>query len=432
MNDAFAQADDLLAFIDASPTPYHVVRETARRLELAGFRHLDEGDAWKLDRGEKVYVVRSDSSIAAFELGSAAPEEAGFHLVGAHTDSPTLRVKPQPAGTKVGFSQLGVEVYGGVLLSTWLDRDLSLAGRVVVREKNGSLGRHLIDFKIPMARVPNLAIHLNREVNTAGLILNPQTHMVPVIGLADSAENVPALLAAEVARVTRSPARPEDVLGWDLSFYTTERSARGGSQGEFLFAPRLDNLASSHAALCALTSSGGSRPRTRGFVLYDHEECGSRSAQGAGSSMLRSCLERIVGNPGSSFARAISRSFLISADMAHAGHPNYSDKHEPMHMPLLGKGPVIKSNSNQSYATDGESLAFFESVCQSAKVKTQRFVTRTDLACGSTIGPITAASLGIKTVDVGNPMLSMHSAREMAASSDVAPMIDALAAFYSC
>ena len=425
-------ADDLLAYVDASPTPYHACAETVRRLVAAGFRALDERESWALSPGEKVYVTRGDTSVLAFVIGGVPVERAGFHLVGAHTDSPNLRLKPRPEVTKNGLHTLGVEPYGGVLYHTWLDRDLSLAGRVLVQHGTG-LATHLVRFDRPMARVPSLAIHLNRGVNTDGLILNAQQHLPPLLGLeALGPLDVRALVAARLGE-TGHPTSGEDILGFDLSLYDVVPSTRSGLHGELLHAPRLDNLASCHAALSALLAVDGPREATRGVVLYDHEECGSRSAQGADSPLLRSMLERLVlaqEHRADSLHRALARSFFISADMAHAVHPNYADKHEPTHMPHLGRGPVIKSNSSQSYATDGESWATFESLCRRANVKPQHFVTRSDLGCGSTIGPITAAQLGIRTVDVGNPMLSMHSIRELCAASDVAQMIAVLKAFF--
>ncbi len=432
--DTDAAAKDLLDYIDASPTPYHVVKETVRRLTAAGYRALDEREPWSLKPGDRVYVTRGDTSIAAFQLGHTPVDRAGFRLVGSHTDSPNLRLKPNAPVTKVGLQQLGVEIYGGVLLHTWTDRDLSLAGRVIALV-NGRPEHLLVDFRRPLLRVPNLAIHLNRGVNTDGLKLNPQEHMVPVLSLESAgAVDLKAMLAAELTR-GGTRVEPGDLLGYDLCLYDTQPSTRSGAHGEFLHAPRLDNLASCHSALSALLATPESRTTTAGVVLYDHEECGSRSAQGAASPFLRDLLERIVqahsdGRP-DAWHRAIRHSYLVSADMAHAVHPNYASLHEPKHQPHLGAGPVIKSNVNQSYATDGESWAFFAALCREAGVTPQHFVTRTDLGCGSTIGPITAGQLGIRTVDVGNPMLSMHSIREMAAAADVSAMIAVLRRFFA-
>ena len=413
---------DLLEYIDASPTPFHAVAETVNRLDAHGYRALEETEPWHINPGDKVYVVRGGGSIAAFHMGSAPTHEAGFHLVGAHTDSPNLRVKPNPELKQVGYGQLGVEPYGGVLLHTWLDRDLSLAGRALLADGSA----RLVDFGRELLRVPSLAIHLNRKVNTEGLKLNAQKHMAPIVTLNDDGGmDLRALLAEELGDV-----KDEDVLAWDLMAYDLQPATRSGARREFIHAARIDNLASCHAAVTALTASESDAENTRGVVLYDHEEVGSRSAQGAASDFLRSCLQRLSGDSAEDYHRAVARSFLISADMAHAVHPNYTDLHEPMHQPKLGGGPVVKINVNQAYATDGESWASFERWARDADVSTQRFVVRSDLACGSTIGPITAAELGIRTVDAGNPMLSMHSCREVAAAADVPKMIDVMKRFF--
>ena len=316
---------------------------------------------------------------------------------------------------------------------TWLDRDLTIAGRVTLAIDGGTETR-LVDFERPLLRVPNLAIHLYRELNQEGLKLNAQRHLSPLLGLGDDADFV-ELLCAELGREGAMVDR-DQVLAFDLMTYDTQRSVRSGANGEFIHAPRLDNLASSHAGIEALIRAGAAGPSaaTRVVVLYDHEEVGSRSTQGAGGTFLADTLERIAigarGSDAESMARAVSRSWLISADMAHAIHPNYADRHEPGHRPKLGAGPVIKTNSNQAYATDAESAGFFASLCARVGVTPQNFVTRSDLGCGSTIGPISAARVGIRTVDVGNPMLSMHSVREMAASADVDPMVKVLAEFF--
>lgn len=416
------EVTDLLAYIDAGPSPFHAVLETKRRLLAQGFRELSERDAWQLSPGERAFVVRDGASLAAFEIGSAPPEEAGVRLIGAHTDSPTLRIKPNPELAREGYRQLGVEVYGGALYSTWLDRDLSIAGRVVLQGEGTTVESALVRLDELVMRIPNLAIHLNRGVNDS-LALNAQQHLVPVVGLGDRAGfSLREQLAKALPQLT-----PERVLGWDLSLFALEPSRLGGLSQELIFAPRLDNLASCHGALRALLDSSGARPHTRAIVLFDHEEVGSQSARGAGSLMLRGLLSRLLEVFGpeteSRLQRTVARSLLLSGDMAHGVHPNYIDRHEPGHRPVLGQGPVIKFNSNQAYGTDGETWALIEQLAASVQAKVQRFVVRSDLGCGSTIGPISAARLGIRTVDVGNPMLSMHSSREMAAATDVEPMI---------
>jgi aspartyl aminopeptidase len=424
---------DLLAFIDRSPTPYHAVAEATRRLRDGAFRELAEGDPWDLSPGDRRYVVRNDGSLVAFQLGSTSPAEGGFRAIGAHTDSPNLRAKPLADASSVGYRQLAVEPYGGVLLHTWLDRDLSLAGRVTLRAPDGPRVV-LLDFERPLLRVPSLAIHLFREIRSEGLKLNAQTHLVPVVGLED-APPLPELVAAELRARELGDVGPEQLLAFDLMTYDVQPAAVSGAGGEFIHAARIDNLASCHAALAALLSAADAGPPdfTRVVVLYDHEEVGSRSAQGAGGTLLLDCLERLVsgfkGGAPQGTARALSRSVLVSADMAHAVHPNYADRHEPGHRPVIGGGPVIKTNASQSYASDARTAGLFADLCAAAGVSPQHFVTRSDLACGSTIGPITAARVGISSVDVGNPMLSMHSCREMAGSADVEPMLRVLRLF---
>ena len=427
---------DLLQFIDRSPTPYHAVAEAARRLAAAGFRALDEAELWELAPGDARYAVRGGGSLLAFVAGERQPAEAGFHFIGAHTDSPNLRVKPRPELSREGVQQLAMEPYGGLLLHTWLDRDLSLAGRVSVAGREGIV-TSLVDFRRPLLRVPSLAIHLQREIVTEGVKLNAQTHGVPVLGLAGGPA-LAELLAAELATAGAPAPAARDVVGFDLMAYDVQPAARAGARGELLFAPRLDNLASCHAAVSALVGARAAAPLpawTNGIVLYDHEEVGSRSAQGAAGTFLADGLGRIVasvkGGAKQGLARAAARSLLISADMAHAVHPNYADKHEPGHRPWLGGGPVLKVNAGQAYAGDAPGLGFVTSLARGCGFEPQHFVTRSDLACGSTIGPITAAQVGIRTVDLGNPMLSMHSCRELAAADDVAPLLALLGAFFA-
>ncbi|MBK8251821.1 MAG: M18 family aminopeptidase [Polyangiaceae bacterium] len=417
-------AADLCAFIDASPTPFHAAREAARRLGAGGYTELSERDDFVLSPGDKRFVIRGGSTIVAFAVGTEPAPDAGFRIIGAHTDSPNLRVKPNADASKQGYRQLGVEVYGGALYSTWMDRDLSIAGRVLVR-RDSRVEPVLVDLSKTVCRVPNLAIHLNRGVNTDGLVLNAQKHLAPILGLGKDSEFLKLLARAADDKV-------ENILGYDAMLYGTEKAAIAGVDDELVFAARLDNLGSCHSALRALLASPDA-PHTRVIVLYDHEECGSRSAVGAAGTVLRDVLRRITDatkkastSIEQATVRAISHSLLISADMAHAVHPNYADQHEPQHLPHLGRGMVIKSNSNQSYATNGETAARFTLFCEAAGYEPQRFVVRSDLPCGSTIGPITAAELGIQTVDVGAPMLSMHSCRELAGTLDVHLSIETL------
>src|SRR5450432_3029673 len=385
--DRTPEVADLLAFLDAAVTPYHAVAEASRRLSAAGFRSFREQEPWQVEPGARGFVVRGGGSIIAFEVGAEVPAAAGFVLLGAHTDSPNLRIKPVPDLSSAGYRQLSVEVYGGVLLSTWLDRDLSMAGRIVF----GDGKSQLVDLERAVCRIPNLAIHLNREVNTAGLLLNAQTHIVPVIGLEQDTAGFAELLAECLRGTASSGARVEDVLGFDLCLYDTQRAACAGAHDEFLLSSRLDNLASCHAALGALLGAERGLEATRVVVLYDHEEVGSQSASGARSFFLSDLLERLAlgfsPKDASALTRAISRSLMVSADMAHAVHPNYVDKHDKQHRPMLGGGPVIKVNVNQSYASDGPGAAAFSAACGALEIAPQHFSARNDIACGSTIGP---------------------------------------------
>ena len=423
--DARATALDLLAFIDASPTPAHCCFEAALRLEAAGFERLDEGARWSLHAGAGYYLVRG-GSLLAMRVGTSPAAEAGFRLLGAHTDSPNLRVKPVPDVTCEGVRQLGVETYGGLLAYTWLDRDLGLAGSVVLAGEGpgARLDTRLVRVDRPILRVPSLAIHLNREVRTEGLTLNEQKHLPPVLGLAPEGEpggGLVALLASEL------DVEPDRILSWDLSLMDVVPATLGGVDDAFVFAPRLDNQAMCHASLCALLAAPAG-PACQVVALYDHEEVGSGSAAGAGGNVVEQLLRRVaeVEAPGAeagALPRAIARSYQVSADMAHGVHPNYIDCHEPKHMPRLNGGPVIKINSKQRYATTAWTAGLFEALCRDAEVPVQKFVNRTDLACGSTIGPISAARLGVPTVDVGNAMWSMHSIRETTGAADPARMV---------
>lgn len=422
---------DLLLFLDASPSPWHAVGETVRLLEAAGYRHLDEREEWKVGYGDRVLVTRGGSSLAALEIGTEPTYRAGFRLVGAHTDSPNFRIKPHPDRIKAGQHQLGVEVYGGVLLYTWLDRDLGLAGRVWLR---GESEPRKVQLDRALLRIPSLAIHLDRQVNTEGLLLNPQNHIPPVLALESGGAIRLSELLIEAVRKDGESHESSDLLSYELCTYDITKAALGGARSEYIFSARLDNLASCHASLTALLQPRERTEASRGIFFFDHEECGSQSLKGAESPLLRDLLQRItraLGEPDDALSRAVASSYFVSADMAHAVHPNFADRHDPEHAPHLGAGPVIKWNVNQRYATDGETAAMFERCCRDVEIAPQRFVTRTDLPCGSTIGPITAAQLGIRTVDVGNPMLSMHSCREMGGTADVAKMEAALGAFFA-
>ena len=416
----------LIDFLKASPTPFHATRSMAQRLQAAGFRALDEREPWHTEPGGRYYVTRNDSSIIAFRLGHRAPLDGGLRLVGAHTDSPCLRVKPQPELQRQGFFQLGVEVYGGALLAPWFDRDLSLAGRVTFRE-GGKVQSLLIDFEQPIAVIPNLAIHLNREANQ-GWAINAQTELPPILAQfpGEDSADFRAVLTERLAEEHGISA--DAVLDYELSFYDTQSAAVIGLNQDFIAGARLDNLLSCYAGLQALIDADDEE--TCVLVCTDHEEVGSCSACGADGPFLEQVLRRVLPD-GDAFVRTIQRSLLVSADNAHGVHPNYADKHDGNHGPKLNAGPVIKINSNQRYATNSETAGFFRHLCLENEVPVQSFVVRSDMACGSTIGPITASQLGVRTVDIGLPTFAMHSIRELAGSHDLEHLVKVLTAFYS-
>ncbi len=416
----------LIDFLKASPTPFHATRSLAQRLQAAGYKPLDEREPWHTEPGGRYYVTRNDSSIIAIRLGNRAPLEGGLRLVGAHTDSPCLRVKPQPELQRQGFFQLGVEVYGGALLAPWFDRDLSLAGRVTFRE-GGKVQSLLIDFQQPIAVIPNLAIHLNREANQ-GWAINPQTELPPILAQlsGDDKADFRALITERLAEEHGVSA--DAVLDYELSFYDTQGAAVIGFNQEFIAGARLDNLLSCYAGLQALLAAEGDE--TCVLVCTDHEEIGSCSACGADGPFLEQVLRRVLPE-GDGFVRTIQKSLLVSADNAHGVHPNYADKHDANHGPKLNAGPVIKVNSNQRYATNSETAGFFRHLCLAEEVPVQSFVVRSDMGCGSTIGPITASQLGVRTVDIGLPTFAMHSIRELAGSQDLAHLVKVLSAFYA-
>jgi aspartyl aminopeptidase len=420
---------DLLNFLGDSPTPYHAVHHAVSRLRSAQFTALSELDAWGALAPGRYYVEWGDSALAAFVVPEGTAR-GGFRIVGAHTDSPNLRLKPRPEYCKEGYLQLGVEVYGGALLNSWLDRDLGVAGRVLLHTSRG-FETSLVLLALPLARVTQLAIHLDREVNEKGLVLNKQTHMAPILGLASELpSDVLKSLCAE-----RLGVSADSIAHLDLMLYDLCEPSLGGLQEAFLFSGRLDNLAMSHAAIWSLIDAAtDSNEQLPLAVLFDHEEVGSSSATGAGSGWLPRLLERIslgLGSTREQHLQRLASSLCLSADMAHAVHPNYADRHEPSYKPQLNRGPVIKVNTQQRYATCARTAALFEQLCKQRGIPVQTYVHRTDLACGSTIGPITSTLLGMPTVDVGNPMLSMHSAREMAGSHDPAWMAEAMRGFYS-
>jgi len=436
LDRALDTARALCAFIDASPTPFHACAEVAARLSRAGFRRLRETESWgdpararAAPSNGKCFVVRGASLVAWAEPEGAEPGRA-LRLVGAHTDSPNLRIKPRSDTARAGLCQLGVEVYGGVLLNSWLDRDLALAGRAWIRGPSAPEER-LFALERPLLRVPQLAIHLNREITTDGLLLNAQVHMNPLVAVdTGSVPRFRELLGAALG------VEPAHVLAWDAMCLDAQGARLVGLDEQFISAARLDNLCSCFAGMSALlerVADPAPLEHVLVLALFDHEEVGSTSSRGAQSAFVRDVLERAIlarGGGREDYHRAVAGAFCVSADMSHATHPNYPEKHEPDHPVRMNSGPAIKLNVSQRYASEGETEAVFLDACERGGVPCQRYVHRNDMPCGTTIGPLTAANLGLRTVDVGNPQLAMHSARELCGAHDPWFLVQALKAFY--
>ncbi|WP_100349502.1 M18 family aminopeptidase [Luteimicrobium subarcticum] len=422
-------ADDLARFVEASPSSFHAAEEVARRVTGAGFVRLAETDAWPGGPGR--FVVVRDGSVIAWVVPDGASPTTPVTVLGAHTDSPGFRLKPRPTTGAHGWLQAGVEVYGGPVLASWLDRELELAGRVVVRDRAGQVGgrprgtRELLVRTGPMLRVPHLAIHLDRSVNDS-LALDKQRHTQPVWGLGDPREH--DVLAEVVRGVVGADATvdPDDVLGYDLAVADTQAPRTFGAGGALLASGRLDNLLSVHAGLVALLAHAGAGPdhaadRIAVLAAFDHEEIGSSSRSGAAGPFLEDVLDRVQAGLGASaedVRRARAASLVVSSDVGHSVHPNHAERHDPANHPVAGGGPILKINANQRYASDAVGIAAWEAACAAAGVPSQAFVSNNAIPCGSTIGPITATRLGLRTVDVGAAILSMHSARELTAVVD--------------
>jgi len=426
--DTDIEAAGLCAFVDASPSPFHACAEASRMLEAAGFSLLVETEAFPTEPGRH-YLIRG-GALMAWSTEMAGGPTTPFRVVGAHTDSPNLRIKPKPDLSRAGWQLLGVETYGGLLLNSWLDRDLGLSGRVAVRGSAGVETR-LLHIDEPVLRVAQLAVHLDRGVNE-GLALNPQEHLTPLWGVSTEPGDFRGYLATAVG------VDAADILSWDVMTHDLQPSRRIGRDRDLVSAPRLDNLATSYAGVRALVDAVDGLGRASApssipvLVLFDHEEAGSQSERGAMSTLLPSVLERIVtcaGGGREDFHRALAGTVIASGDMTHATHPNYPEKHEPQHQIAINGGPVLKTNVKLRYATDSVGAAAFIMACEQAGVPVQHFVSRNDLPCGSTVGPMTAALTGATTVDFGAPMLSMHSARELCGAKDPAMYAGALAAF---
>lgn len=419
-------AEKLLQLTEEGTSPFHVTASVERQLQKAGFQKVELGEDWKLEKGGRYYLAHHGSSLLAFTIGKDYRNGDGFRIAAAHTDFPGLRIKPAPEVKKAGYRQLNVEVYGGAILNTWLDRPLSASGRVALRSDDIFHPRMcLVDFKKPFLTIPNLAIHMNREVNK-GVELNRQTDMLPVFGLEDSEEFLTRL--AEQLQVDR-----EDILEYELGLYNTDTGDYLGLAEEFISSPRLDNLTSVQAITTAMIEGG----RERGInvaAYFDHEEIGSRTKQGAGSTLLSAVLERILlslTENRAEFLETYGDSMLLSVDVAHGIHPNHTDKHDPTNQNVLGKGVCIKEACTQSYATDSEAVAIVQQICESRGISYQKFVNRSDIAGGSTLGSIASSVLPIRTVDIGVPLLAMHSGRELMGTADQESLRQLIQEFYS-
>lgn len=411
----------LLDYISDSPTPYHVVGTAVARLRSLGFNALDEKADWALVSGEKYYVTRRDSSLIAFCVTDELAEQ-GLRILGAHTDSPCLKVKPAPDACKHDYQQASLEVYGGVLLGPWFDRDLALAGKVSFVDDNEQLQTALVDTKRPVAIIPSLAIHLDRTANQ-GKAINPQEDMSPILWQGKAFENMREWITHWLRGQGLSP---NEILDWDLSFYDAQVGSEIGVNREFLACARLDNLLSCFASLEAIASA----PDASNYllVLNDHEEVGSGSTAGAAGNFLRATFERLVSDTNVRH-RIEANSLMLSVDNAHGVHPNFANKHDAGHGPILNKGPVLKFDANQSYATQSVLASELRLLARKAGVPLQSYVTRADMRCGSTIGPMTAAATGIETLDIGVPTFAMHSIRELCGRDDPAHLTTLLAAF---
>lgn len=424
-------AQELLNFIDDSPSSFHVVENVKKMLVIEGFQELSLKKKWSLIMGGKYFITRNDSALIAFIVGHGEPDLYGFRLIGTHTDSPSFRVKPLAEITVEGhYLKLNVETYGGPILNTWLDRPLSLAGRVVLRGES-PFSPHIKLYRSdrPLLVIPNLAIHMNRKVNE-GLALNKQTDMLPLLTQITGDLQKEGVLMQHLAETLHRS--PDDILDFDLYLHDYEKGCFVGLQKEFISSRQLDDLAMIHASACALANSKPTLT-TQVLACFDNEECGSTSKQGAASPFLAHVLERILvaqKKDRETYFQALAHSFLISADMAHALHPNAGAKHDPVNRPILNGGPVIKISANQSYTTDAESSAVFTTLCQRARVQFQKFVNRSDERGGSTIGPISSTHLDIRSVDVGSPVLAMHSVRELGGVKDHLAIAKVFSTFY--
>lgn len=420
---AFAQ--ELGRFVSQSPSSFHAAATVKASLIDQGFLELDESEAWTSVTAGGRYVVTRDGSVIAFVVPDTAVSTTALRIFGAHTDSPALKLKPKSSITSHGFNQVGVEVYGGALFSSFLDRDLKLAGRIVLMD-----GEEVLVHTGPYLRVPQLAVHLDRAVNRDGLTLDAQKHLQPVTGLAEGGEHDVLADLAAIAGIN-----PQHIAGYDIVTVDAQEPQLIGARREFLASARLDNLLSTFAGLEAIKAQDASaNDHISLFIANDHEEVGSASRSGAAGPFLEDVLARLYSALGASDEerrRAFNRSIVVSSDVGHSVHPNYPERHDPANQPIAGKGPILKINADQRYATDARGAAFWARACAHAGIEYQEFVSNNSMPCGSTIGPITATRLGMTTVDVGVPILSMHSCRELTAVSDPYDLYLAATAVFS-
>ncbi|MCB5267783.1 MAG: M18 family aminopeptidase [Candidatus Cloacimonetes bacterium] len=417
---------DFLSFLDSANSRFTASEQITQRLSAAGYTELVEGDSFQLKKGGKYYIRRMDTAVVAFVIGSKSPAESGFKIAASHIDSPSLKLKTQSYKCDRGVSRMGVEVYGGPIVHTWLDRELSVSGRVIVRTAKGSESR-IVDLKKPIAIIPNAAIHMNREINK-GFEYNKQTHLQAILSVNPKDENPLYTIIAKALKIKAS-----DIVADELYLYDVQKASIIGTDEDMIACGRLDNLAMTHAILQGFLDAG--KPKhTSVAVFFDHEEIGSQTPQGAFSSLLAELLERICLAANCSredFYRSIHQSYLISADMAHAFHPSYAEKYDPDYSPTMNKGPVIKLNANHRYASSAATCIPFMELCDKAKVACQQFLVRSDMPCGSTVGPVLAANLGLSTIDIGNPMWAMHSVRETSGVEDHLNLIKVLKLYYT-
>src|SRR6056297_370549 len=424
----YENTKSLIEYLKNGASPFHVVDETVEILEKNNFEKLDIKSKWNIKENKKYYVIKNDSAVIAFTTGNKQNLDSGFKIVGAHTDSPSLKIKPQPEFKDEDYYlKLNTEVYGGPILNTWFDRPLTLAGRVSVLE-NGNLKNININFKDPLMVIPNLAIHLNRDVNK-GKEIDKQKDLIPMMKTLNEDEDIEGYLLDLIGKKLNMSG--DKILDFDLYLRDTEVPIIMGSEQEFLSAGQIDDLGMAHAGLKALLNSKDSNFKL--LVLFDNEEIGSNTEVGADSPLLSNLLERIVyalEGTREDYLQIIENTFMVSADMAHAVHPNYADKHDPTNKPVINKGPVLKISSNRRYTTDSYTGGYIKKLSKENKVPYQNFVNHSNERGGSTIGPLNLRHLGVKSVDIGNPVLSMHSIRELYGLADHESMIKLLTAFY--